>query len=90
MMLSVVHLIIGHRRPRDMDSHREDGMVGRIPGPERLPDVSTVSRSLAGADGQSVAKVRNESRRPVMERSAYEGLSRATPDHALKALNAAA
>ena len=50
MMLLTVHPIIGHRRLRDMDSYRDDGMVKRILGPERLPDVSTVSRSLAAAD----------------------------------------
>ena len=50
MMLPVVHLIIGHRRLRDMGSYRDDGMVRRIPGPERLPSVSTVSRSLAAAN----------------------------------------
>ena len=50
MMLQVVHPIIGHRRLRDMDPYRDDGMVKRILGPERLPDVSTVSRSLAAAD----------------------------------------
>ena len=70
MMLLVVHPIIGHRRLRDMDSHRDDGMVKRIPGPKRLPDVSAVSRSLVGADVRSVAKVRNEASRPVMERLA--------------------
>ena len=81
MMLLVVHLIIGHRQLRDMDSYRDDGMVRRIPGPERLPDVSTVSRSPAGADAESVAKVRSESRRPVMERLVREGFSRVTLDY---------
>ena len=51
MMLPVVHPIIGHRRLRDTDSHRGDEMVGRTSGPKRLLDVSTVSRSLGGADG---------------------------------------
>ena len=50
MMLPVVHLIIGHRRLRDTDAYRDDGMVRRIPGPERLPNVSAVSLSLAAAD----------------------------------------
>ena len=81
MMLLVVHLIIGHRQLRDMDSHRDDGMVKRILGLKRLPNVSTVSRSLAGADAQSVAKVRNESSRLVVERLAREGFSRVTLDY---------
>ena len=44
MMLLVVHLIIGHRRLRDVDSYRDDEMVKRVLGLKRLPDVSTVSR----------------------------------------------
>ena len=81
MMLLTVHLIIGHRRLRDMDSYRDDGMVKRILGLKRLPDVSTVSRSLAAADEKSVGKVRNESRRFVLERLAREGFSRVTLDY---------
>ena len=80
MMLPVVHLIIGHRQLRDMDAYRDDGMVKRIPGPERLSDVSTVSCPLAGAGGQSVDKVQNESRRRVHgtlgARGVFEGDAR--------------
>ena len=72
MMLLVVHLIIGHRRLRDVDYYRDDEMVKRVLGLKRLPDVSTVSRSLANADEQSVAKVRSESRRLVTERLVHE------------------
>ena len=71
MMLLVVHLIIGHRRLRDVDSYRDDEMVKRVLGLKRLPDVSTVSRSLANADEPSVAKVRSASRRLVTERLAH-------------------
>ena len=81
MMLPTPHPIIGHRRLRGMGSYRDDGMVKYILGPERLPDVSTVSRSPAGADGQSVDKVRNESRRLIMERLAREGFSRVMLDY---------
>ena len=80
MMPLVVRPIIGHRRLRDTDSHRDGGMVGRIPGPKRLPDVSAVGRPPAGADGRSVAEVRSEPGHPVMERSAREGFSRVAPD----------
>ena len=47
VMLLVVHLIIGHRRLRDVDYYRDDEMVKRVLGLKRLPDVSTVSRSLS-------------------------------------------
>ena len=50
MMLLVVHLVIGHRRLRDVDYYRDDEMVKRVLGLKRLPDVSTISRSLGSAD----------------------------------------
>ena len=81
MMMLVVHLIIGHRRLRDVEYYRDDEMVKRVLGLKRLPDVSTVSRSLASADEQSVAKVRSESRHLVMERLVVEGFPRVTLDY---------
>lgn len=80
MMLLVVHLIIGHRRLRDVDYYRDDEMVKRVLGLKRLPDVSTLSRSLGSADEVSVEKVRGESRDLVIERLSAEGLSRVTLD----------
>jgi len=78
MMLLVVHLIIGHRRLRDVEYYRDDEMVKRVLGLKRLPDVSTISRSLRSADEASVEKVRCESTNLVMERLAAERLSRLT------------
>ena len=80
LMLLVVHLIIGHRRLRDIDYYRDDGMVKRLLGLKRLPDVSTISRSLGSADEVSVEKVRGESRNLVIERLSTEGLARVTLD----------
>jgi hypothetical protein len=80
MMLLVVHLIIGHRWLRDVDYYRDDEMVKRVLGLKRLPDVSTISRSLASMDEASVEKVRVESRNLVLERLSMEGLSRVTLD----------
>ncbi len=80
MMLLVVPLIIGHRRLRDVDYYRDDAMVKRVLGLKRLPDVSTLSRSLASADELSVEKVRSESKNLVIERLSAEGLSRVTLD----------
>ncbi|MEA3410763.1 MAG: transposase [Pseudomonadota bacterium] len=45
-MLLIVHLIIGHRRLRDVEYYRDDETVKRVLGLKRLPDVSTISRSL--------------------------------------------
>ena len=80
MLLLMVHLIIGHRRLRDVDYYRDDEMVKRVLGLKRLPDVSTISRSLGSADEQCVSKVRAESSRRVLECLAAEGLSRVTLD----------
>jgi len=80
LLLLVVHLIIGHRRLRDVDYYRDDDMVKRVLGLKRLPDVSTISRSLGSADEASVEKVRAESRNLVIERLSAEGLSRVTLD----------
>lgn len=80
MMLLVVHLLIGQRRLRDVDYYRDDEMVKRLLGLKRLPDVSTISRSLGQADEKSVEKVRSESRTVVIERLFQETLSRVTLD----------
>ena len=80
VMLLIVHLIIGHRRLRDVDYYRDDDMVKRVLGLKRLPDVSTISRSLGRADERSVAKLRGASRALVLERLSAEGLSRVTVD----------
>ena len=80
VMLLVVHLIIGHRRLRDLDYYRDDELVKRVLGLKRLPDVSTVSRSLGSADGRSVGNVRAVSTAMVLERLAAEGLASVTLD----------
>ena len=64
-------------------------MVGRIPGPKRLQDISMVVRPPDGADGRSVAEVRNESSRtipvPFGRLAAPEGVrSRAENDSAVR------
>jgi hypothetical protein len=60
MMLWVVHLIIGHWTLRDVDYYRDNEMVKRVLGLKRLPDMSTLSRSLRSADELSVEKVQVE------------------------------
>ena len=78
VMLLVVHLIIGHRRLRDLDYYRDDEMVKRVLGLKRLPDVSTLSRSLSSADEHSVSKVRAESTTVVIERLVAEQFASVT------------
>jgi hypothetical protein len=58
VLLLVVHLLLGYRRRQDMCYYSDDPMVHRLLGLERLPDVATVSRALAGLDKRSVTRLR--------------------------------
>lgn len=68
VMLLVVHLLLGYRELRDIRYYRDDDMVKRLVGLKRLPDVATLSRSLARADDGAVERLRDESRYLVLER----------------------
>jgi len=80
VMLLVVHLLLGYRELRDSRYYRDDEMVKRLLGLKRLPDVATISRTLATADERSVENVRTQSRGLVAERLATLGLARVTVD----------
>ena len=80
VLLLVVHLLLGYRELRDSRYYRDDEMVKRLLGLRRLPDVSTMSRTLARADVRSVKAVRTESRTLVLERLAVLALPRVTAD----------
>ena len=47
VMLLIVHLIIGFADLRELDYYRDDPIVLRLMGLRRIPDVSTISRSLS-------------------------------------------
>ena len=79
-MLLIIHLILGFRRLRDAQSYQSDPLIKRVIGLRRLPDVSTLSRRLAGLDGRSVEKAHEENRRLVLEGLAGSGLKRFTLD----------
>ena len=57
-LLLVVHLVMGFRELRDARHYRDDEMVRRTLGLRHLPEVSTVSRMLKGADARSADNVR--------------------------------
>ncbi len=76
----MVHLLIGYRRLQDLRYYQDDPMVRRLLGISRLPDVSTVSRTLAGMDTRSVGNLRQIHRQMVTVRLALEGLARITLD----------
>jgi hypothetical protein len=79
-LLIIVHLMLGYRRLRDLDRYRDDPLAARILGLRRLPHVSTVSRTLARIDKQSVAKLQDVNRTLVLDRLQQERLARVTMD----------
>ena len=67
VLLLIVHLLLGYRRLQDMRYYQDDPMVCRLLGLDRLPDVATVSRTLANLDDSSVTHLRRLSRQRVLE-----------------------
>jgi len=80
VLLLIIHLLIGFRRLRDVDYYRDDPLVLRLMGLRRLPDVSTISRSLSQMDHDSLEKVRELSRSLVLEGLCRENFPRLTFD----------
>lgn len=76
----IVHLLIGFRQLRDLRYYRDDPMVQRVLGLNRLPDVATLSRLLATADSASVTSLRQLIRQMVLQTLTQLGLRRLTLD----------
>lgn len=76
----VVHVILGFRRLRDRDYYADDPLVCRVLRVNRLPDVATISRTLATADAKAVVNLRGLVRGLVLDRLAAVGLGRLTLD----------
>ena len=76
----IVHVILGFRHLRDRDYYADDPLVCRMLGVSRLPDVATISRTLADADAKSVVNLRALVRDFVLDRLAALGLARITID----------
>ncbi len=80
VMLLIVHLLLGYRQLQDLRYYRDDPVVHRLLGVKRLPDVATLSRTLAGMDTCSVEKLRQLNRQQVLQRMEEMGLARITLD----------
>jgi hypothetical protein len=80
VLILIVHLMLGFRRLRDIERYREDPVVLRALGLRRMPNVSTVCRTLCRADGVGVRNVRLLCREYVLSRLETERLSRVTMD----------
>ena len=79
-MLLIVQLLSGFRRLREIDYYRDDPLVLRLMGLRKLPDVSTVSRSLTQVKAHNAANVRHMSCGVVIEGLLRERLLRLTLD----------
>jgi hypothetical protein len=79
-MLLIVHLLLGFRRLREVDYYRDDPLVLRLMGLRRLPDVSTISRSLSQIKMDNAENIRHMSRSFVIEGLLRERLPRLTLD----------
>jgi len=80
VLLLIVHLLLGYRRLQAMRYYQDDPMVRRLLGLERLPDVATVSRTLAGMDERSVTQLRQLNRQRVLDQLRRLKLARITLD----------
>jgi hypothetical protein len=80
VLMLVVHLLLGYRRLQDMRYYQDDPMICRLLGLERLPDVATVSRTLAGLDDTSVTNLRRLVRQRVLDQLGGLKLARLTLD----------
>ena len=80
LLVLTVHLLLGWRRLRDLDHYRDDPLVGRTVGLDRLPSTSCLSRGLAGFDTKTYDRVRALLRGWVTERLVKEDLATVTVD----------
>jgi hypothetical protein len=80
MLLLVVHIVLGFRRLRGLDFYRGDPLVARVVGLRTLPDVATVSRTLASFDDESVENLSDLIPELVLERLKQERFKMLTID----------
>lgn len=80
VMSLIVHLLLGFRRLRERDYYSEDPLVQRVLGLTKIPDVSTITRSMDQMDARSFVKVRHLNRDFVGNRLVAEALARVTLD----------
>lgn len=80
VMALIVHLLLGFRRLREADYYRDDPLVLRLMGLNRIPDVSTVSRTLSKMEAQGIENFRALSQTLVVEGLQRECFPRITLD----------
>jgi len=76
----IVQIVMGFRCLRDRDYYYDDPLVCGLLGVAKLPDVSTISRTLGELDDESVQNLSHLSRSLVLDRIIQERLARLTLD----------
>jgi hypothetical protein len=76
----IIHFLLGYRELRDSCYYRDDPLVKRVLGLNKLPDVATISRVLREADEVSVEHLRVTLRQLVLDRLRKVAPTRITLD----------
>ena len=76
----VIHVVLGFRRLRDRDYYANDPLIARALGVSKIPDVSTVTRTLAAATEGQITRFRTFVRDLTLDRLVTEKLARVTAD----------
>jgi hypothetical protein len=76
----VIHVVLGFRRLRDRDYYADDPLIQRALGVRKIPDVSTMTRTLAAATEVQVTRFREYVRDLTLDRVETEKLARVTAD----------
>src|SRR5690606_13456152 len=76
----IVHVLLGFRRLRDRDYYADDPLIARALGVSKIPDVSTITRTLAQAGPCEISRLSDLVCDMTLERIEAERLARITID----------
>lgn len=79
-LILILHLMLGFRRLRQLAFYKDDPMVLRTLRLKKMPNVSTITRSLAHLDLSSVASAQRLSKQLVTDRLKTSHFARLTVD----------
>ena len=79
-LMLMLHALLGYRQLRHQDYYRDDPIVKRILGVQRLPNVTTVSRTLSQFDETANDKLHELMRDMVLSQLRQLSLTRITLD----------
>jgi hypothetical protein len=79
-MILIIHITLGFRRLREIERYKDDPIVQRVLGLKRLPDVATVSRTMAIVDEQSIEEIKKLNVQLILAWLGKIGITRITLD----------